>query len=523
MSRTARMLLLIVLFALLLRIALGVAFVRFPGIADPNHYYNMGTRLAQGQGFTIDYIWQYNRPPDAVVHPEDHWMPLAAVLAAAPMTVFGQTTAASLIFFVAIGSLLPVLSFAGARQLGLSDRTSLYAALATACIPEMVLNSLRTDTTVPTALFICGCILLLVDALRRGGLWRWTLAGACGGLAYLTRNDGLLLLPMLLVVLAAHAWTARQAGEPIRIPVRGVLTLLGAMLLVMSPWLIRNYVTFGALGSPEGSDMFFFTDNLDHYAYGRDFTLQGLLAAQSFTEIAGKRIFELAAGLKQIITGLGDFLTIGLAAGTVLIAGAWRSDRRAFMAALPIVVLLLGGVVAYAIFIPYKAQAGSLKKAFLMTVPLLVPIAALALERLIVSQRGRLLVMGLSASLLTFAAFDLVRLDAATANGYLASIQTMRDAARELPDVSGDGELTLMTQDPYILSYVGIPSLMYPFEDRALVHEIALRYGVDYLLMPSARPALDGLLNEETADPRFTFTADVTGTPYRFYRVEQSP
>ena len=113
-------LLLICLGALVFRLVL-LLFVSFPGIADPNHYYNMGVRLVEGHGFTIDYIWQYSLPPQSMVHPEEHWMPLTAVLAAAPMALFGESVRVALLPFMLLGSLLPALSYWAARQLDLSE------------------------------------------------------------------------------------------------------------------------------------------------------------------------------------------------------------------------------------------------------------------------------------------------------------------------------------------------------------------------------------------------------------------
>ena len=293
--KTTRNLILICLLALGVRLALGVAFVRYPAIADSNHYYNMGVRLVEGQGFTIDYIWQYNRPPEAVVHPEDHWMPLAAVLAAIPMGALGISTGASLVLFVLIGSLLPLIAYWGARQLKLQESSAYYAALAAALMPELVLNSLRTDTTVPTALFVCLSLLLLNEGLWRGGWWRFAVSGAMVGLAYLTRNDGLLLIPMLAAVLIAYV-LVRRGRAKVPLHWRGVVVWAAAMLLVMTPWLIRNWQEFGAFGSAETDDMFFFTDHNDHYAYGRHFTLDTMLAAQTPAQIIGKRLFEMARG-----------------------------------------------------------------------------------------------------------------------------------------------------------------------------------------------------------------------------------
>ncbi len=516
--KTARNLFLISLLALVFRLVLGAAFVRYPAIADSNHYYNMGVRLVEGQGFTIDYIWQYNRPPEAVVHPEDHWMPLAAVLAAVPMSVLGISTSASLVFFVVVGSLLPLIAYWGARQLKLQESTAHFAALAAAFMPELVLNSLRTDTTVPTALFVCLSILLLNEGLWRGGWWRYAISGAMVGLAYLTRNDGLLLIPMLAVVLVSYG-LMRRGDKSIPFQWRGVVVWFVAMLMVMTPWLIRNWQEFGALGSAETDDMFFFTHHDDHYAYGRHFTLETMLAAQTPTQIIGKRLFEMAAGIKVVVTGLGEVLAIGLVGGVAYLWMRRREDPKRMLAALPVMVLLVGAFVAYTVFIPYKSQAGSFKKAFLMTAPLLIPVAALAIERALPYLRWRYGVMGLSLVILAAFGFDLVRLDNAGAAAYYTRIQAVADRAETMPDINGDGQLILMTQDPYALSYAGISSLMFPNENLDTTYEVAGRYGVDYLLMPSARPGIDVLLNGEN-DSRFTLSESVTGTEYTFWRVE---
>src|SRR5690606_36957500 len=141
-------LLLICAVALALRLVVLALFVRFPGIADPNHYYNMGIRLVEGHGFTIDYIWQYNIPPESLVHPEEHWMPLTAVAAALPMQMFGVGVSQALLLFALVGSMLPVLTYWMSRQLDLSEHTALFSAATTAFLPEFVLNSVRTDTTI---------------------------------------------------------------------------------------------------------------------------------------------------------------------------------------------------------------------------------------------------------------------------------------------------------------------------------------------------------------------------------------
>lgn len=518
---TRSKLILIIVGAFLFRALLAVLYVRFPGIADPNFYYNSALRLLDGHGFTIDYIWNYALAPASLIHPEDNWMPLTTVLAALPQifyrTADGVFNPASLLLFMLAGSLLPLISFWGARLLRLADGAALYAAAATAVIPELVLNSVRTDTTVPTALLTGVAVLAFVQGLRAGGFGWMALAGAASGLTCLTRNDGLLLLPGFLVFTIVAWWAGRRGWTP-KPHLRWALLVPLVMLLVVSPWLARNYAEFGTLGSAETRKMFFYTDNLDHYAFDGDFTLETMLAAQTPAELIGKRLFEFAAGIKLIIEGLGGFLAVAVPGGLILLL-ACRDKPRLVAIALPL-ILLLGAFIAYPILIPYKAQAGSLKKEILVLLPLLVPLGAYALQEAVPNTRIRLGAMALSVTLLAAGAFDLVRQDGAFAQNYLRAMQTMAAEARNLPDVNGDGELIFMAQDQFMLRFVGLRSIMYPHEDLDTTLDVAERYGVDYLLFPADRPQLAAIQAGTATDPRLIPAGEVAGTNFSFLRLE---
>jgi hypothetical protein len=516
----SRKLLLICFGALIFRIVL-LVFVSYPGIADPTHYYNMGVRLVEGHGFTIDYIWQYSLPPQSIIHPEEHWMPFAAILAAAPMALFGESVRVALLPFILIASLLPALSYWAARQLDLSESSSLFAAAALAVLPEYALYSMRTDTVIPCALFECLSILLLIRGLRRGGWIPFILSGIAAGLAYLTRNDGILLIPMLIVTLIVYT-VARRRWKTDAFHARFAILMPIAVLIVVTPWLIRNENAYGMLGSPETSSMFFFTDHSDHYAFGRHFTLQTMLAVQTPTQIIGKRLFELTAALKEMVEAFDVFLPVAVMGGLLLLIAGWRDapTRRRLLTIEPVAILVLGLLVAYPILIPYKSQAGSFKKSYMSIVPLLLPLGAYALERAISDVRIRIGAMVLVIALLGANALDAVRLDAQFSDNYLASMEQVAAATKAMPDTNGDGKIILMVEDPYILRFVGIQSIMFPSEDRDKIVEIAQRYGVDYLLMPAHRPALDPLLTGEVVDPRFVLSGAVPGSQYTFYAIK---
>jgi 4-amino-4-deoxy-L-arabinose transferase-like glycosyltransferase len=508
--KTGYKLLLICAGALALRLLVLVLFVRFPGIADPNHYYNMGVRLVEGHGFTIDYIWQYNIPPQSIVHPEEHWMPLTAVLAALPMRLWGEGAQQAILPFTLLGAALPALSYGMARQLELGKRSSLFAAAATAALPEFVLYSVRTETTVPFALFIGLSLLLFTEGLRRGRALAYLGSGLCAGLAYLTRNDAVLVLPMLVVTLAVYA----LARQPFHI--RYVWLVPVAAVLIATPWLARNLQLFGTVSSPETDDMFFFTDHMDHYAYGRHFTLETMLAQQTPAQVMGKRLFEMAAAVRMMVE-TQDALPLFVIGGLILLVVV--RDRDKLVTLSPALILLFGGFIAYTIFIPYKSQAGSYKKFYISVLPLLLPLAAYALDYAVTNRRVQLGAMALLVALLAVNAVAFVRTDASAASRYLPRIEQMAAAARALPDTNGDGSIILMAQDPYILRYVGLQSVMFPAEDRETIIEVARRYGVDYLLLPADRPALDPIYLRQETDSRFVPAGDVPGTEFVFYRI----
>ena len=170
MKATRSRLMAILLAGLVLRLLL-LSLAHNPGLHDPVHYYNLGRRISQGHGLTIDYIWHYSRLPQDVVHQIDHWMPMAGLATAVGISFGGENPPAAASVFVLTGALLPLLVYAFSKQLDLSEASALMAAVFVAFLPDLVYGSLRTDTTILNAFFVCLAVYLLNDALQRD---RWS-------------------------------------------------------------------------------------------------------------------------------------------------------------------------------------------------------------------------------------------------------------------------------------------------------------------------------------------------------------
>jgi len=521
-DRAGRWLIAICLAALVVRAGLAL-FAEHPGVADPNHYYNLGRQLVAGRGFETDYLWHYYNPPETITHPDDFWMPLAGVLAAGGMALFGESVQGALVPFIVLGSLLPLAVYAAARQFGCAPECALYAAGFGAALPEYVMNSVRTDTLIPNALFVTLAITLLVAGLRRGRWLAFASSGLCAGLAYLTRGDNLLLIPMLLVTLAVYWLAARFSAHAFpRQRLAGALLALLVAGTIAAPWLARNVAETGTALTPNLNRVFFLTDFRDHYAYGRDLTWDTLRASQTWGQIVGKRLFEMAASVKLTFTTLDTILPVAIGGGLLLLLVRRDADRLLVLA--PTLILLGGMFVFYSVLTPYGSQGGSFKKGYLSLVPLLLPVGAYAFEQAIPRLAYRRAAVLLTLGLMTANAVELTRADIRFNTTYLREMEKVRDTALALPDTNGDGEIILMAQDPFMLYFLGLRSVMIPMEDRDTVLEVARRYGADYLMMPPARPSLDPLYTGDDADPRFVRAAEIPGTPVVLYRfVHDAP
>ena len=507
----------IIVAGALLRLAL-LSFVHNPGLHDPLHYFNLGTRLADGQGFTINYIWHYNNMHSDVTHPIDHWMPLAGAAAGIGISLFGESPVAALLIFLLAGSLLPALAFFSAKQLAMPDSAALTAAAFAACLPDLVWVSLRTDTTVLNTIALCFSALMFNRGLRDGHRLSIVLCGVAAGLAYLTRNDSILVLPVFIAVAALRLfWSSPRATW--REAASLMLTLLASFLLTVAPWLVRNLRELSMLGPAETSHMFFMVEHHDHYAYGLPISLESMLQRQSIADLLAKRIFELLAAFKQIVLSFTLPLFFLVLGGVGLLLGG--RDRQRLFSALPALLWLLGILLIYPLLLPLKSQAGSFEKALLSILPLLLPFAGLSLERFLREPRLRL---GVAAALLLWCAvssYSLVRVETANADLYYDSIEILIDALEDLPDLTGDDRLRLMAQDPYVFSYFGYESVMMPFASRADTLDLARRYEIDYLMMPPGRPPLDALYLSQETDERFVLVAhlpEAGAKPFELYR-----
>jgi 4-amino-4-deoxy-L-arabinose transferase-like glycosyltransferase len=416
-----------------------------------------------------------------------------------------------------------LLVYAFAGRIGASRTVQVFAALATAWTPWLFLSSLHTDTTTPFGVLAFASLAAVYLAITENGRWLW-LAGVLIGLAMLTRNDGVMLIPAGVVGGAWIAW--HRASCRMR-----WLHLIGAglgVLLVLLPWLIRNQSELGAPWPGSTAKSMFVTEHEDFYAYSKEISLSTYLD-QGLPRIVGKIIFELAASVKLIVTLVELIFPVAIAGG--LLEALWRSFRRAraggdatlevpdLLPFIPAFCFIVLTWVAYGALMPYLSQAGSFKKAYLAMVPFLLIIGAQTAERYVKPRRAYWGMIGVTLALLLMNAVELTRADFKLNNAQQAMYEDVKVVLDRL-QADEDREVIVMTRDPWSVNLVtGYRAVMVPNESLDVILEAADRYGVTHILAPVPRDAITAVDRGEVTNPRLERVAEIPQDSLWIYRI----
>lgn len=455
-----------------------------------------------GRGFVIDYIWQYHQHPADVTHPIDYWMPLAALYPAVSMKIFGSSLFAALLPSTIIGTSLSLLAWGIARVARLSPAAQLMAAGLVLFIPEFMLGSVRTDTPISYALWAG----LALPCFGKGMQQRPILlvgTGVFTGLAWLTRNDGILLLPTYVIGIGIWWYLG---GQPIRWRWLGLMFL--AIAIVMAPWLWRSWELFGHV--LPGGPTFFVVHFNDQFTFNRDINLEYYLN-WGWRNILGNIAFHALSNVKQAYTRMD----IALPILTLLGLGGLiqrRERRNVLLLATPLVfwaVLYL----FYTLLAPFHSMGGSFKKSQLALIPWLAMPAAWALETYVRPHRVAYILAAIIVAFMALNGVEFVRQEMKVVRSHLEPYPELRDTLLELGDANDDGRIIVMGEVPWTLNTYGFHTLVTPFDDRDTILAAARHYQADYLILPTDRWALDALYSGEEIDPRLPIIA--TSGPFK--------
>ena len=288
----------VVIFFLALALRLVVLDLTFPG-NDKVKYYDDGRialNIVGGRGFSIDYNyrnWLYytkflksTRIDDLMTvgtKPTASKQPLYPFVLATFFQLFGAKNFLSVFLFHAlISSLTSVLLFLALKTS--YPLAGLVAGVGTAIYPAFIWHAVTVPESTTLSLFQLAAFFLCLETLRiQPSRWIWALAGLLGALQALTEP---VTIPFLGLCLSYVAFLPEESRKR---TIAGFLTAVVAGCLVVTPWIVRNYLVFDRFPVIKGSSGFTFNFALEDSGRGTWIPEHRIVAL----ERAGRNLTEM--------------------------------------------------------------------------------------------------------------------------------------------------------------------------------------------------------------------------------------
>lgn len=504
--------------------------VSFPMTEGSAYYVAVARNVVAGRGLVIDAMWNYATPPFTLPRPAfELWQPMASLVAAVPMALFGPTYAAGQLGGVVLGAALAPLAWVvgrdAAARLTLSDGRRAFVALGAGILAAIVgpflLATSVPDSTLPFTVFAVGACLFMPAAV--GGDRRAVIGlGVLLGLAYLTRLEAVYLAVAFAIFAAAgrHGW---------REWARAILPVAVIAALVALPWWLRNLAVFGTPLPGQVAENFFLNRNEQIFAYLDRPTLAGFLA-QGLPQIVGNIAAALWHNVVDVlVVPAAPIVVVGLATvGFLLLRQRRRSEPGPFSLS-PLAALLLTGAltfVATSVLFPVATLWGTFEHA---SGPLLVALAVAAVlggdafVAWLVSQRGWqrqnawLAPLALVALTVPLSLFQLASASRQAADEARAISAVAENLSPALASAGVAANSPVITDRPMWLSdALGRPALALPDEPASAVLQLAARFGSRAVVIVEQRGTYPQTLRDPANALCFTELPSLAGASAAF-------
>lgn len=458
---------------------------------DASYYVDGALSLYDGRGFNDPFIWNYLDDPAGIPHPSHlYWMPMSSILAYLSFLVFGPSYRAAQAPFVLLSSLLPAVSYLVAYDVAGRRRHAVVAALLTIFSGFYMRYWVTPDNFAPFAVAGALCLWACGRGLRDGRLGWFALAGLCAGLGHLSRADGVLLA--VAAGLAGIVQVARDRAK-LRRALFWYAVLVGAYLLVMGPWFVRNWLAIGRPLSTAGMQTVWLTDYDDLFSYGKVLNLQTYLS-WGWSNILRSKLRGLWLNLQTVLfVGWMVFLAaFGL-------LGAWRLRRRVeFRPALLYLVILY---LALSLVFTFAGWRGGMLHSTVALLPTLFAAAMEGLDAAVAwaarrrpTWRPREAQQVFAGAFVLFAVVLSVVLYARELPGAAQAHPYARAAA--WLDAHASPQARAMVNDPATFYYHGRRECVaIPNAGQDTVLQVMRRYGIEYLVLDANNPTLSDLID----------------------------
>jgi len=518
--RSRRDLLVLLFLSLVVRLVVAALIPR-PGYMDVAYYAAGAVRLAEGGGLSEPFLWNYMDDPAGLPHPGFlYWMPLSSLLAAPFAALFPGSFFALQLPFVLLSALLPLVAYGLAWKTTGRRRSAWLAGLLTLFSGFFFPYWTLPETFAPFALLGSVALWLAGRGVRDAGCGildagRWLLIGLLVGLAHLTRADGILLLPVVVLapsLIRPPSIPPNSGGEvgegevsntqrASRFVIRHASCVIFGYLLVMAPWFLRNLSAIGAPLSPAGAKTLWLRTYDDFFCYGCDLSPSSYLA-WGWPSILRSKLWAAGVNLERL---LAENCLVFLLPFTLV--GLYRLRR-----CLPFTLVLVYSFLIYffhSFAFTFPGPRGGFFHASAAVLPFLFAAGVEGVEAAVgwAARRRRWNlrqaqgVFGVATVVLA------VFLSMYTVSQKLPAwrdVDTVyEEIGRWLAREEPVGGAVMVANPPAFWYYTGYPAVVVPNGDVEALLAVADRYGVQYVLLDRNRPApLARLYAGEVLHPR---------------------
>jgi hypothetical protein len=526
--------LVLLVITLFFRIATALPLT-YAGYMDASYAMHVAENLARGRGLVEDVLWNYLDNPAGLPHPSNlYWMPLPSILIAPFFALLGASYRVAQIPFVILSALLPLLTVYLTRKFFARDDYAWMAAFFTAFSGFYTIYWVSPDNFTPFALTASLCVYFIGQGLASAGAGGqgsrgardFFIAGMFAALSHLSRADGLLLL-----ALAPAALFVSKPTRKLKYCLLSTVYCLLGYLLLMSPWLARNYVTLGAFYPAAGTKTLWLTGYDELFRFADDLTPQRYLAwgvgniMTSKLRAGGINLLVIAFGALQVF--LAPFALVGL----------WQLRRRVEL--IPFFIYAPALYLAMTVAFTFPSVRGSM----LHSSAALLPFLALAAPRGIdvcvewIARRRRTwdatlaarVFRGGSVALAIFLAIYLYALGVFPIGGASdIPLWNLRDieyagVARWLDQNARADDVVLTVDPPAFYNASHRRSIVIPTDSVEAIFLAAEKYNARYLVLQFDHPApLNNLYRERATIRGLTRVADFrdgNGRPTTLFEV----
>jgi|LSQX01.1.fsa_nt_gb hypothetical protein len=280
------------------------AFVALP-YNDALDYVSMARNISLGKGFTSRYLTPLSLVHAGTPYPNLWRAPLWPLFLAGCFRIFGATdtvaAGAGAIFYLA--AIIPL--FLLSREIAKSRTVAFFTCLLCIFSPQALFYSI-SGMTEPMSLFLMSLwVYLLLKAPGRGRGF-FLFCGAVAGIFYLTRYNAIIFLPLSCLYL----WWS--SGEGKKEKTLQLALYLGGWLLLVSPWLWRNYLVAGnPFFSLQSYEPAMFTASYPAYTL---YMVPQIISVKDFIlQHPGEILLKIKQGIGTFLRGVTDPAFTGIA------------------------------------------------------------------------------------------------------------------------------------------------------------------------------------------------------------------